>query len=128
MYFSDIVQTIGGEQARQIANAHTIFNIGTAVIFLPITGLMAKLIIKIMPDKPEDEIAFKTVYLNKNVLSNPIPAIDLLTSEIARAIKILSRMMEAIIIPFVEKDIPKDKYNPDMDLMEALEKREQSPH
>ncbi len=123
-YFADIVRSIGGEPARQIANAHTIFNIGTAILFIPITGITAKLIIKILPDKLVVATHLKTKFITKSALANPVPAIDLLIAEIGRAVSVLGRMVESVFIPFIEKDLPKDKYIPEMDLMEALDMRE----
>ena len=124
-YFADFVKMIGGEEARQIANAHTIFNIGTALIFIPFTGLTVKLITKILPDKLVPATHLVTKYLDKKMLQNPVLAVDLVVAEIGRAVNIIIRMLEAVIIPFVEKNLPKDKYHPDLGLLEALDMREE---
>ncbi|MCD4792104.1 MAG: Na/Pi cotransporter family protein [Bacteroidales bacterium] len=124
-YFADLVKMIGGEEARQIANAHTIFNVGTALIFIPFTGITAVLINKILPDKLVTTTHLVTKYLDKKMLQNPALAIDLVVAEIGRAVNIIIRMLEAVIIPFVEKVLPKDKYHPELGLMEALDMREE---
>lgn len=43
-----------GNPAAQIANMHTLFNIVTTIILLPLGTQMAKLATKILPDKEED--------------------------------------------------------------------------
>jgi phosphate:Na+ symporter len=58
---------------RQIANAHTIFNVALTIIFLPFTVQAAAFIYKLLPDKaePEEEGEFKTKYLEDSLVSTP---------------------------------------------------------
>ncbi len=125
-YFADFVKTMGSEPARQIANAHTIFNISVAIAFVPFTHLLAKLVLKIMPPRKEEkeDSYLATQYLDENVLVTPVPAIDLAVTEIARASRILGRMLQAIIVPFTEEELPNDERHPELDLLMALERRE----
>ena len=37
--------------ARQIANAHTLFNVVCALLWLPLTGLLARLVCRLLPEK-----------------------------------------------------------------------------
>ena len=37
--------------ARQIANAHTLFNVLCALVWLPLTGQMVRLVCALLPDK-----------------------------------------------------------------------------
>ncbi len=98
--------------ARQIANAHTLFNVSVAFVFLPFSVVFANLIIRILPAR-EDEKAIKlaTWYIDDSVISTPAVAIDLSRAEISRMAKLLSRMLRAIIIPFMsdEKLIEKER-------------------
>jgi phosphate:Na+ symporter len=41
---------------RQIANAHTLFNVIMAVVFLPFLGLFARLIVKLVPEKARKKV------------------------------------------------------------------------
>jgi phosphate:Na+ symporter len=123
--FAKIVSSVGGDEARQIANSHTFFNLGIALIFLPFTKLTAKLIIRILPDKAIPETHLFTKYLDKRMLNTPSLAIDLVVAEIGRAVKINIKMFEAVIVPFLEKEIPNDKYHPKLNLKEALIMREE---
>ena len=128
--FASIIEAMGSRWdlglARQIANAHTIFNVGLALIFLPFTEHFAKLVLKLLPEKPVDpQMQIKTWHLDEKVITSPALAIDLVRSEIARMAKILSRMVEAIIIPFFAKKEVRDKYFPNLSLREGLDLREQ---
>lgn len=56
-----ISHRFGAGPARQIANAHTIFNVGLGFFFLPFTGILANFIWKIMPDREETkDVEFAT--------------------------------------------------------------------
>lgn len=48
---ADFMATISGSMERQIANFHTLFNIGTTIILLPFTKGLVKIAEKIIPDK-----------------------------------------------------------------------------
>ncbi len=92
------------EIARQIANAHTIFNISVGIAILPFTGLLASIIMKILPakyEKKSGDSELKVWHLDDSIIETPSLAIDLVRTEIARMARILSRMLNAIIIPFI---------------------------
>ena len=129
--FTDIIRTIGAkfnsDTARQIANAHTFFNVTMALIFLPFSAIFARLVFKILPDKaPEKGFDPVIRHLDENVISTPALAIDSARSEIARMAKLLGRMLDAVIIPFVSKEAEakKDEYDPKLSLLEGIEMRE----
>ncbi|MCD8103844.1 MAG: Na/Pi cotransporter family protein [Lachnospiraceae bacterium] len=68
--------------SRQIANAHTIFNITMTVLWIPLLGVMVKLVMIIIPDgKRKEADPAKTIYLDKNVLSQPAAALKLVAKE-----------------------------------------------
>ena len=43
--------------ASQIANFHTVFNIGTTFLLLPFDKMLLKVIYKIIPERSEEEAA-----------------------------------------------------------------------
>jgi phosphate:Na+ symporter len=78
-----IDQFVGSGIARQIANVHTLFNVGLAVVFIPFTTLYADLIMKIMPDRKEEKaLEHKTTFLDEGKILSPALAIDLARAEI----------------------------------------------
>ncbi len=70
--FTDFISKLSPDDvARQIANAHLFFNVGTTIILLPLGGLLVKLVVRIFPDKAsEDDGAKKLVYLEASFLKN----------------------------------------------------------
>ena len=147
--FADIIRSLAADfdsgTARQIAHAHTIFNVSLGFIFLPFTAPFASLIIKIMPKKEKaDGTKPDTWYLDESSIVTPAIAINLARAEVARMAKLLWRMTRAVIIPFMsderlikkevtekeERDllinaIPKrDEFFPHLSLLEGINMRE----
>ncbi len=130
--FADIIRSISPNSdmshaatSRQIANAHTVFNVGIAFIFLPFTNLVARFVSRVLPDKKE-LIALNPVvwHLDDNSINTPALALNLARAEIARMAKILERMLEAVILPFFKNDLGADKIHPSISLIEGIEMRE----
>ena len=114
------------ESPRQIANAHTIFNISVGLVFLPFTKVLANYVYKVLPDKKiEEGIVPVTWHLDDGAISTPALAIDLARSEILRMAKIIGRMLEAIIEPFITNDQLQDEIYPKLSLIEGVEMREE---
>ena len=114
------------ESPRQIANAHTIFNITVGLIFLPFTTILAHYVYKVLPDKKiEEGIIPVTWHLDDKAISTPALALDLAQSEILRMAKILGRMLEKIIEPFINNDNLQDEIYPQFSLVEGVEMREE---
>ena len=135
--FADIIRSIspvgeGSEMAklaaetpRQIANAHTIFNLSLGFFFLPFTPLISKFIFRIYPEKIQEQgIAPSTEFINDVALGTPSLALDLARSEIARMAKILGRMVNGITRPFFMKDPGMDEFMPQLTFTEGIEMRE----
>ncbi|WP_195429622.1 Na/Pi cotransporter family protein [Clostridium sp. D46t1_190503_E9] len=59
--------------ARQVANAHTIFNITVTVLLLPLSAYLVKIVNMILPGDSEIEKE-GAIYLDKNLLETPIVA------------------------------------------------------
>jgi len=108
-YFAKLITSVSAffgssEIARQIANAHTIFNVSVGIAILPLTGLLASVIMKIIPlkyEKKPGDSEIKVWHLDDSMIETPSLAIDLVRTEIARMAQILGRMLNAIIIPFI---------------------------
>jgi len=81
------------DPARQIANAHSLFNVGISLLFLPFQGLAARAIVALVPDRPEEEGRFKTRYLDDRFLDQPSLAIGQATREALRMADIVETMV-----------------------------------
>ncbi len=147
--FADIIRAIalkfGSGTARQIANAHTIFNISLGLFFLPFISYFSRLIYYIFPEKEiKKSLIITTHHIDTAILETPSLAIDLARSETSRMAKLLGRMLNSIIIPFVSdkkhitnsameqedvkqliNEIPtQDPIFPDLTLIEGINLRE----
>ena len=81
-----------GDLARQIANAHTFFNVGISLLFLPFQGLAARLITSAVPDRVEEEARFRTRYLDARFADQPSLAIGQAQREALRMADIAQGM------------------------------------
>ena len=82
--------------ARQIANAHTCFNIVCTLIWLPLLPVMVKIVTTIIPGKdklPQTEC--KPKFLDEKLLDQPVAAMYLLSQEIGRCADMASDMLRA---------------------------------
>lgn len=94
--FAAMVQLTASDIVRQIANAHTLFNIAMVVIFLPFNSAMAWLMEKIVPAKGGDEVLAKPKYLDRVALNTPSVALDLAEQEVMRLQTIVMDMVDAV--------------------------------
>jgi phosphate:Na+ symporter len=83
-----------------IALAHTIFNVTNSGIFLPMAGLLEKLVVRFVPERPGDAAA-SPVILEEHLLDTPVIALGQAKREIIRmaktAKKALMRSVNGII-------------------------------
>ncbi len=89
---------------RQIANAHTLFNVTLAIVMLPFTNMASRSILRLMPDIPEEELPYTTKFLDDSLISNPAMALTLAKSEVLYMGQIILRMVENILKPFLERN------------------------
>jgi phosphate:Na+ symporter len=90
---------------RQIANAHTLFNILVAFLLTPVTPLIAKLIDRMLPERvlPEED-RMKAMYLDDNMISTPALGLNLAKQEALRIGSIVQDMVSDAILPFLLKE------------------------
>lgn len=81
--------------SRQIANAHTTFNVVCTLIWLPLIPLMVKIVMYLVQGKDQTENQVSTPqYLDDKVLSQPIPAMYLVSLELQRCAGFASSMLQ----------------------------------
>ena len=84
---------------RQIANAHTLFNVGNTLIFIWFTGAFAWLVTKLVPEKrlagPE---VIEPRFLDRGLIGTPALALDAARMEIVR--------MAGHVVPMVRQVTP----------------------
>ncbi|MBF0288620.1 MAG: Na/Pi cotransporter family protein [SAR324 cluster bacterium] len=95
---------------RQIANSHTMFNVGLAMIFLPFTTQFARIINWIAPDHKETEIEEELLeirYMDEVLLDTPALALQASRHEMQRMGHRLQKMLRGIV-PGIYEGQPED--------------------
>lgn len=127
--FVALVRSIGAalnlDVARNVANAHTLFNLGVATLFLPFIQVVARLVLRILPERDHERGMVPCLrHLDDAMISTPAIALELARFEIARMAKILGRMHRAIIFPFISHKRLNDLIYPEISLLDGIAMRE----
>src|SRR4029434_11071896 len=93
------------DPARQIANAHTYFNVGMALVFLPFTSLAARVIEALVPEVEQGDNPFRTRYLDERSLDQPSLALGQATREALRMADVVQGMLRDVV-PALRADNP----------------------
>jgi phosphate:Na+ symporter len=101
-----------GNISSQIANSHTIFNVLSALIFLPITKYYVKFLENVIKGKDN----YGTMYLDKLLLDTPIAAVRASLSEIIRAAEITRGMVINVMDGIITNNEKK------LELVQAMKK------
>jgi phosphate:Na+ symporter len=112
--FTELATRTATDIGRQIANAHTLFNVGVTLIFLPFTSLAARAIVRFYRP-PETEGRFKPKYLDPRAVDTPPLAFGNATREFLRMADIVGDMLKDVIRAFETNDL---------DLMSEIESRD----
>ncbi|MEP0548823.1 MAG: Na/Pi cotransporter family protein [Rhodothermales bacterium] len=76
---------LAAEAPRQIANAHTLFNVANTLLFLPFTGAFAWLVRRLVPERSEaDGAVVQPRYLDPILFDTPALALDRVRMELRR--------------------------------------------
>ena len=123
--FADWVSQTSQNIPRQIANAHTFFNIIASIVFLPFTGYIAKAIIHYFPDKELDRNIEKpaVLHLDESLLDQPTAAINNAQAEIKGVVGLMERVVGTLVRPFINGQDLNDIENEEVDLMSATNQR-----
>ena len=86
---------LAAETPRQIANAHTIFNVGIATVFLPFASLFARLVEWMVPDRSLDaeEALVRPNYLDEELIETPSLALERVRYEIGHMGEYVNEML-----------------------------------
>ena len=101
---------LAAETPRQIANAHTIFNVVNTLIFLPFSGHFAQMAEKFIPDSAQvkdqtsSQIPLATQYLNPDLLGTIAIAIEQAKLEVLRIAGEVQDMLNQIMPAFINNE------------------------
>lgn len=84
--------------SRQIANAHTGFNLTMTLIWIPLIPIMVKIVMWLVPDKKNEEQKLLSMpkYLDTKLIAQPAAALLLVAREIMNCSDIVARMLDKI--------------------------------
>ena len=103
------VERIATDIPRQIANAHTIFNLVNTIIFLPFSEFMVRLIIWLIPDKSnsltesEEDVLFSG-YTDSDLIAMPSIALEQVRYEMKKMANTVKDMLNIIGPSIVNAD------------------------
>jgi phosphate:Na+ symporter len=96
---------LGADPARALANVHTGFNILLALVFLPLTYVVARLLERMMPDAPAEEgDVVRVRHLDEEALERPKVALGAATREVMRIADTVQLMLQDSIKTFEDGD------------------------
>jgi phosphate:Na+ symporter len=113
--FAALVAASASDPARQIANAHTLFNIGISLAFLPFTPIAARAIESLVPEDQPGDNPFRTRYLDERSLDQPALALGQATREALRMADVVQGML---------RDVPVVFASDHQELLEDVERRD----
>lgn len=93
-----------GDVQRQIANAHTLFNLINVIVQFPFASLLVKAAQKLVPDttKMVEKSDFK--FLDTRIMETPSIALGQAGKEVYRMAKLVEKNLEASSLVFINKD------------------------
>lgn len=119
--FIKTIMFTSGTVARQVANAHTLFNIITALILFPLLPFFVKLVIALVPGESEI-ISMKPKFLDRRTLHTPAAVLSA-QQEAVRMGEAALIMVNQAVESFLEADLsPLEQIEQREELVNALEK------
>ena len=123
--FAEFISQTSQNIPRQIANAHTFFNIVASLVFIPFTGFIAKTIIHYFPDKELDRNIEKptVLHLDESLVNQPEAAINSAQAEIKGVVGLTERVVGTLVRPFIKGQELVDIENAEINFMSGMNQR-----
>ncbi len=102
--FADIITHTSSELPRQIANAHSIFNIVVSAVLFPFVKQVAWISRRLAPEKPEDKKPRLTAFIDEMQLSVPAVALKEAARELVRLGDATVQMFELACQALIRQD------------------------
>jgi len=96
-WFAWLVVHLDPHPARTLANAHSLFNLVIATVFLPFTPVLARLMERIMPDL----VPVPLTRLNPSMIHRPTVALPQTRAEIGRMAELISQRLIQPLAPLL---------------------------
>ena len=113
--FFYLLRTVGGDVPRQIANAHTAFNVLSTLVLVPFIPMLARICEKVIPVK---DAKIKYQRLEPHLLNTPPIALAQTTSSLRQMLKKAWKMIDCSLKIYLDND------EKNQAMVKQLEKRE----
>jgi len=118
---SGFLEMMSADLPRQIANAHTIFNVIVTLIMLPLTGFLVSVAKRLLPGE-ETEVKRGTIFINDKLLKVPSIALSQAEKEVCRMAEMTYEMLdEATSVIVNDKEKAEKTIGKVMEMEEAVD-------
>ncbi len=100
---AEFMEITASDLPRQIANAHTFFNLVVTALMLPLTGFLVVVVTKLLPGE-EMKVKKGTEFIDKKLMNVPSVALSQAEKEIVRMAKMTCDMLDKAIIAVLSDD------------------------
>ena len=91
--------------SRQIANAHTCFNMTMTLLWLPLIWLLVKIVMTFIPEKSSERLnTRKPLYLDGNLILQPAAALEMTAREVIHCSDMVGELIPACAEAFKKGD------------------------
>ncbi len=91
--------------SRQIANAHTCFNVAMTLLWLPLIWLLVKIVMMFIPEKSSERLnTRKPLYLDGNLILQPAAALEMTAREVIHCSDMVGELIPACAEAFKKGD------------------------
>jgi len=116
--------SFGGDLPRQIANAHTIFNVATTLVLLPFVPLLAKVCERVIPVR-ESKVKYER--LERHLLDTPSIALTQTSSALRQMLKKSWKMIDCALNVYNRNDEKNQQVDRQLEKREAdIDERQQA--
>ena len=106
--FSDWVSSVSSDGSVQVAAAHIIFKVVTALVLLPFVPLVVRVSERLVPQK-EHESEMRFNYIDVKVLDNPMATSQEVVAEVKRMAQVVRENIVFASEAFINCDISKER-------------------
>jgi phosphate:Na+ symporter len=102
---AELLARLESDPARMVVNFHTAFNVIAALALMPLAGFTARIVTRLLPDRPEREDKAKPRYLDPEVLDTPSEAFACAMRETLNMGDRVADMLERSLAAFEKSDL-----------------------
>ncbi len=94
--YADYIDHLGADPARMVVNFHTAFNVGLAVLFVPLVSIFARLWERVIGDSNGQVDEEQPRYLDENSISTPVLGLACASREVVRMAESVDKMLRGV--------------------------------